>query len=84
MNLQEIEMEVRSDILIDVSSAPVTLKLPTLRKEMERMRSGEVLKVKTMSMRDGGVIRELALQTRCDVLCSKMVGRLAECLIRKP
>ena len=84
MNWLESEMEVRFDILIDVSSAPVIFNLPKLRKAMERMQSGEVLKIKAMSMWEGGEIHDLASQTRCDVVCSKTVGRMSECLIRKP
>jgi TusA-related sulfurtransferase len=82
MNLQDPGMEVRFDILIDVSSAPVSLNLPTLRKAMERMKSGEVLKVKALNIE--GEIRSLASQARCDVVCSRTVGSLSECLIRKP
>ena len=76
-------MEVRFDNMIDVSSTPFVFSLRRVRKAMECLQMGDTLKVRAMSLWDGGEIHDLAYRTKCDVIYCKTDGCISECLIRK-
>lgn len=76
-------MEMRFHILIDVSAAPFAFSAGQLRKALERMHAGDILKVRARSERDGGDIRAVAKEAECDVVCSGISGYFYECLIRR-
>lgn len=76
-------MEIRCDVLIDVSSAPFAFSSERVRLALAGMPRGEVLKVRLRGETAGARIHDIARDAGCDVVCSGRWGCLHECLIRK-
>lgn len=76
-------MNIPFQILLDVSPGPFAASVPQVRLALERMRAGEILKLRARSERDDSRIHDIARGAECHVVCSGMYEYCYECLIRK-